>query len=55
MTTFYNFALKKETSRDKKIVKLILETWNAANDITVHVWFIHSLIKKIKNMRCNKE
>ena len=29
MTTFYNFTLKPETSWVKKVVKLILETWNA--------------------------
>ena len=30
MKTFNNFALKIETSRAKKFVKPILETWNAA-------------------------
>ena len=29
LTNFYNFALKIETSSAKKIVKPILETWNA--------------------------
>ena len=29
MTTFYNFALKIETSWAKKVVKPILELWNA--------------------------
>ena len=46
MTIFYNFALEIETGWAKKIVKHILETWNAANDVIVYVWFIHSLIKK---------
>ena len=56
MTIFYNFALEIETGWAKKIVKHILETWNAANDVIVYVWFIHSLIKKkFKNMRWKKE
>ena len=54
MTAFYNFALKIETSWAKKIGKPILETQNAANDVIVYVWFIHSLIKKFKNMQCKK-
>ena len=33
MTTFYNFDLKIETSSTKKVVKPILETWHAANDL----------------------
>ena len=45
ITIFYNFALKIETSWAKKVVKPILETWNAVNDVTVYVWFIRSLIK----------
>ena len=45
ITIFYNFALKLETSWAKKVVKPILETWNAVNDVTVYVWFICSLIK----------
>ena len=40
MTTFYNFTLKIETSWAKKIVKSILESWNA-NDV-VYVWFVYS-------------
>ena len=31
MTTFYNFALKIETSWAKTFVIPILETWNAPN------------------------
>ena len=55
MTTFYNFALKIETNWAKKVVKPILETWHAVNDVIVYVWFIHSLIKFCKNMQCRKE
>ena len=51
----YNFALKIETSWAKKVVKPILETWNAVNDIIVNVWFIHSLIKNFNNMQYKKE
>ena len=47
MTTFYNFALKTETSCAKNVVKPILKTWNAANDVFVYVWLIHSLIKTL--------
>ena len=54
MTTFYNFALKIETNWAKKVVKPILETLNATSDV-VYVWLIHSLIKKFKNMQCEKE
>ena len=36
MTTFYNFALKIETSWAKKVVKAILENWNATNDDIVY-------------------
>ena len=54
MAAFYNFALKIETSWGEKVVKPIWETWNAANDVTVYVWFIHSQIKNIKNMQCNR-
>ena len=53
-TTFYNFAVKIETSLTKKFVKPILETENG-NDVIIYVWFIHSWIKKIKNMYCKKE
>ena len=31
MTTFYNFSLKIETSWSEKVVKPILETWNAVD------------------------
>ena len=67
-TTFYNFALKIETIWAKKVVKPILEAWNAVNDVIVYVWFIYSLILKkflkslsfkvlkvFKNMQYNKE
>ena len=50
MTTFYNFALKIETSWAKKVVKPILETWNAANNVIVYFWFIQSLIKGLKHV-----
>ena len=53
MTTFYNLALKIETSWAKKVIKPILETWNTS-DVVVHVWFINSRIKKFKNMQCKK-
>ena len=45
MTTFYNFALKKEISKVKKVVKPVLETWNATSDLIVYVWLIHFLMK----------
>ena len=45
MTTFYSFALKTEASWAKKLVKPILEIWNA-NDVIVYVWFIHESAKK---------
>ena len=45
MTTFYNSSLKIETSWAKKVIKLILETWNA-NDVIVYVWFICYRMKK---------
>ena len=44
MTTFYKFLLKIETSCAKKVLKSILEIWNA-NDVTVYVGFIYSWIK----------
>ena len=53
MNTFYNFALKRETSWAKKVVKSILETWNA--NVIVYVWIIYSRIKAIKNMQYKKE
>ena len=43
MTTFYKFTLKVETSWAKKVVKPILETWNA-NDVIVYVSFICSQV-----------
>ena len=65
MTASYNFALKIETIWAKKVVKPILEAWNAVNDVIVYVWFIYSLILKkflsfkvlkvFKNMQYNKE
>ena len=45
MTTFYDFALKIETSWDKKVVKPSLETWNT-NDAVLYISFIYSQIKK---------
>ena len=54
MTTFYDFALKIETSWAKKDVKSNFETWNA-NEVIVYVWYIYSQIKKNKNMKCKKE
>ena len=54
VTTFYNFALKIETSWAKRVVKPILESWNAAN-VIAYVSFIHSLIKTFKNMQCKEE
>ena len=54
MTTFYDFALKIETSWAKMDVKPSLETWNV-NDVIVYVWYIYSQIKKIKNMECKQE
>ena len=35
-TTFYDFALKIETSWAKKVVKPSLETWSA-NDVIVYI------------------
>ena len=55
LTTFYNFDLKIESGWAKKVVKPILETWNAASDVIVYVWFVHSLIKILNNMECKKE
>ena len=34
MTTFYNFSFKIETNCAKKVLKPILETWNA-NDVII--------------------
>ena len=44
MTTFYKFPLKIDTSCPEKILKPIMETWNA-NDVIVYVGFIYSRIK----------
>ena len=54
MTNFYIFALKIETNWAKRVVKPILEIWNAA-DVIVYVWFIHSVINDFENMQCEKE
>ena len=54
MTTFYNFALKIETSWAKKVINPILETWNS-NDGILYVWFTCSQIKIIKNVQCKKD
>ena len=54
MTTFYDFALKIETSWAKKDIKPSLETWNI-NDGIVYAWYIYSQVKKIKNIKCKKE
>ena len=37
MTTFYNSSLNIETSWAKKVIKLILEAWNA-NDVIVYMF-----------------
>ena len=42
MTTFYDFALKIETSWAKIDVKPSLETWNV-NNVIVYVWYIYVL------------
>ena len=44
MNTFYKFLLKIETSCAKKVLKSILEIWNA-NDVTVYVGFVYFWIK----------
>ena len=54
MTTFYNFALKIETSWAKKVVKSILETEMSMILLCMFVLFISGW-KKIKNMECKKE
>ena len=51
MSTFSNFAPKKETSWAKKVVKFIFETWNA-NDVIVYVCLVHAWVKK-KLRTCN--
>ena len=58
-TTFYDFALKIETSWVNNYVKPSLGTWNV-NDVIVCIWYIYSQIKKIKiwnvknNSKCSK-
>ena len=37
MTTFYNSSLKIETGWAKKVIRLILETWNA-NGVIVYMF-----------------
>ena len=54
MTTFFNFALKIETSWAKMDVNPSLQTWNV-DDVIVYVWYNYSQIKKIKNMKYKKE
>ena len=44
MTTFYNFTVEIENSWAKRVLKPILEIWNA-DDVIVHVWFIYFRIK----------
>ena len=44
MTTFYKFAFKIETSWAKKVLKPILETWDATNNIIV--CFVYSFSDK---------
>ena len=58
-TTFYDFALKIETSWAKMDVKPSLETWNV--NVIVCVCYIYSQIKKLKiwnvkrnNSKCSK-
>ena len=45
MTTFYDFALKTETSWAKKDVKPSFEAWNV-NDVIVYDWYIYFQIKQ---------
>ena len=56
MTTFYDFALKIETSWVKRGIKPGLETWNVS-DVIVYAWYIYSHIKKkkLKKMECKQE
>ena len=49
MTTFYNFAVKIETSKANRVVKPISEIENA--NVTVYLYFIQ---KNFRNMQCNK-
>ena len=44
MTIFYNFTFKIEASWANKVLKPIMETWNAS-DVIVYVWFIYSRLK----------
>ena len=50
MTTLLNFTFKIETSWAKKVVKSILETWNA-NDLIVYVWFIYRIYYRNKKTK----
>ena len=49
MTTFYNLALKTETSSAKRVVASIWETWNAT-DVNVCSFYLF-WDKKTKNMQ----
>ena len=53
MTTFYNFALKIETSWVESVVKSVSETRNAS-DVTLYVCFIHSGVKILKTYKVKK-
>ena len=50
---FHNVLLL-ETNWAKEVVKPILET-RKASDVDLHVWFIHSLTKIFKKVKCKKE
>ena len=49
MTTFYDFALKIETSWAKKDVKPSLETWNINDVIVYEIWNVNK-----NNSKCSK-
>ena len=59
MTTFYNFALKKETTLSKRVAKPISETKNNM-DVIVYASFIYSFLDKKfcivwkNNSKCTK-
>ena len=53
MTTFHYSAFKIETSWTKRVVKPFLQTRNA-NDVNIHVLFIHSRIKYSAKIQCKK-
>ena len=44
MTTFHDFALKRETYLAERAVKPILKIRNT-NDVSMCIWFTHSRIK----------